>query len=177
MGFETLVAGPERSYGIHAHPPYSAAGFATSGLSILDFGVNLEGYTSDVTLTFIRGGLSERQQQMVSLVQKAYDTAAAMAKPGTHTKDIAGAVDDIFAIDGFTMPHGLGHGIGLEAHESPNLTTKPEYDTALEQGMIITIEPGLYGEGDGGVRLENDFLITDSGHEVLTTSRLIQLPH
>ena len=88
--------------------------------------------------------------------------------------EIAKAVDEVFSREGFSMPHSLGHGIGLEVHENPILNTKPEYETTLEPGIIITLEPGLYEDGAGGVRWENDFLVTDSGHEVLTNSRLIR---
>ncbi|MBN1686534.1 MAG: aminopeptidase P family protein [Spirochaetales bacterium] len=176
MGFETIAAGPERSYGIHAHPACTAAKFGTPGLSILDFGVNREGYTSDVTLTFARGPMNDRQELMILLVEKAYEMAAAMANPGTGTHAISTAVDELFARDGFSMPHGLGHGIGLEIHEAPFLKSNRETGVILEPGMIFTLEPGLYDRTAGGVRLENDFLITESGHEVLTTSRLIRLP-
>ena len=176
MGFETIAAGPQRSFGIHAHPAYTASSFGTPGLSILDFGVNVEGYTSDVTLTFIRGKMDSRQERLISLVEEAYKIASSMAKPGTRTNEIAIVVDELFSQEGFSMPHSLGHGIGLDVHEEPILNAKPETDITLKPGMIITLEPGLYDDASGGVRLENDFLITDSGHEVLTNSRLIHLP-
>jgi Xaa-Pro dipeptidase len=73
------------------------------------------------------------------------------------------------------MPHGLGHGIGLEAHEAPSVSNRAENDWVLESGMIITLEPGLYDPVQGGCRLENDILITDSGVEVLTNSRIVRL--
>ena len=175
MGFETLAAGPERSFGIHAHPAYTASNFGTPGLSILDFGINLDGYTSDITLTVIRGDTTPIQEQMLSLVEEAYSLAASMVKPGIGTVEIAAAVDSHFAKDGFSMPHALGHGIGLEVHEAPILKSNPETNVILQPGMIITLEPGLYEDGAGGVRLENDFLVTETGSEVLTNSRLIRL--
>ncbi len=176
MGFETIAAGPDRSFGIHAHPAYTASDFGTPGLSILDFGIKVEGYTSDVTMTFIRGKMGSRQGRLISLVEEAYQTALGMAKPQAGTAGIAGAVDELFSREGFSMPHSLGHGIGLEIHEGPLVNARPETDITLKPGMIITLEPGLYDDESGGVRLENDFLITDSGHEVLTNSRLIRLP-
>ncbi len=176
MGFETLAAGPKRSFGFHAHPAYTGASFGTTGLSILDFGINVEGYTSDVTLTFVRGKTNTRQELMISLVEEAYKLAASMTKPGTQTNEIGTAVDELFSKEGFSMPHSLGHGVGLEIHEAPILNAKPETDTTLKTGMIITLEPGLYDDASGGVRLENDFLVTETGHEVLTNSRLIRLP-
>ncbi len=176
MGFQTLAAGPDRSFGIHAFPARTASPFGTTGLSILDFGVNVAGYSSDVTLTVVRGRTELRQEMMISLVQEAYETASSMACPGTGTSSIAEAVDEVFAREGYAMPHSLGHGIGLEVHEAPLLRSAAEADVTLEPGMVFTIEPGLYHAEAGGVRLENDFLITATGHEVLTNSRLLRLP-
>jgi len=175
IGFETLAAGPGRSFGIHAFPACSAAEFGTEGMSILDFGVNIDGYTSDVTLSFVRGETSDRQELMISLVQEAYETAASMARPGNGTCSIAKAVDELFAREDFFMPHSLGHGIGLQVHEQPIIKSASNTNVVLEPGMVITLEPGLYHADAGGVRIENDFLITGSGHEVLTNSRLIRL--
>ena len=176
VGFETLAAGPERSFGIHAHPACTFSDFGGLGLSILDFGVNVMGYSSDVTLTFIRGKMDNRQELMVSLVEKAYELDSSFAKPGAGTYDIAKAVEEVFAAEGFHMPHSLGHGIGIEVHEGPILKSNPETNVTLLPGMVITLEPGLYHAAAGGVRYENDFLITETGHEVLTNSRLIRLP-
>ena len=71
------------------------------------------------------------------------------------------------------MPHTLGHGIGLEIHEYPRVSTKMPADLYFQPGMILTLEPGLYDETLGGTRLENDILITENGNEVLTHSRII----
>jgi Xaa-Pro dipeptidase len=73
------------------------------------------------------------------------------------------------------MPHALGHGIGLEAHEAPSLRSRSDNGWVLESGMIITLEPGLYDPDHGGCRLENEFLVTDAGAELLTNSRIIRL--
>ena len=73
------------------------------------------------------------------------------------------------------MPHTLGHGIGLEIHEFPRVSTKMPADVTFKPGMIITLEPGLYDEKLGGVRLENDVLITEEGNEVITHSKIIRL--
>ncbi len=69
----------------------------------------------------------------------------------------------------------MGHGIGLEIHETPRVSTKTDSSIHFEPGMIVTLEPGLYDENTGGVRLENDVLITDSGNEVITHSRIIRI--
>ena len=174
-GFDTLAAGPERSFGIHCFPPYTAGAFPATGLSILDFGVVVEGYTSDVTLTFAKGPLTPEQEKQLELVQQAYDAALEKYKNGRAIKDAAQMVDDIFAQAGRTMPHSLGHGYGLEAHEWPTVRTTQPPEALFRPGMVVTLEPGLYDTKLGGCRLENDILITPEGNEVLTKARIIRL--
>ena len=174
-GFETIAAGPGRSFGIHAVPAFTGDAFGGSGFSILDFGLKYVGYTSDVTLTFVKEPLSKTQEKMLALVEKAYKLALSMVKSGIPTRDISLAVDTYFGRYKKTMPHGLGHGIGLQAHEAPFLRSRADNDWVLEPGMIITLEPGLYDPVHGGCRLENDILITETGAEVLTDSRIIRL--
>jgi Xaa-Pro dipeptidase len=173
-GFETLAAGPNRSFGIHAFPSYTVAPFAAKGLSILDFGLKYEGYTSDITLTFARES-SPAQEEQLSLTEKAYELAFSMVGNGVFTRDIAGAVDDFFGRAGRTMPHSLGHGVGLDAHEFPSLRNAADNEWCLAPGMIFTLEPGLYDPALGGCRLENDVLLTENGAEVLTNARVVRL--
>jgi len=176
--FETLAAGPQRSYAIHAFPTWTNEPFGGKGLSILDFGVKLNGYCTDVTLTFARD-LDPKQEKLVSLVEKAAKLAVSMAQRGTLTRDIAAAVDSLFSKSKKKMPHGLGHGVGLQEHEYPIIRNSKENEWALEPGMIFTIEPGLYDPLLGGCRLENDILITKppaaEEHEILTKARIIRL--
>ena len=174
-GFETIAAGPARSFGIHAFPSYTGEAFGGNGFSILDFGLKYAGYTSDVTLTIAREPLSKAQEKMLSLIEKAYKLAVSMVKSGVPVRDIALAVDTYFNRHKKIMPHALGHGIGLDAHEAPSLVNRPDNDWILEPGMIITIEPGLYDPVHGGCRFENDILVTETGAEVLTDSRIIRL--
>jgi Xaa-Pro dipeptidase len=174
-GFETLAAGPSRSWGIHAFPPYGAGAFAGPGLSILDFGVKLEGYTTDVTMSFVRGSLGKRSETMLALIERAHGEAIAMLAPGVQCREVARRVDEIFAEGGLAMPHGLGHGIGLDAHEAPFIRSREDCVDVLAAGQIVTIEPGLYDPELGGLRLEDDILVTDTGHEVLTKSRIVRL--
>ena len=173
-GFETLAAGPQRSFAIHAFPNWTNAPFGGQGLSILDFGVKYKGYCTDVTLTFARD-LNPKQEKMVNLVEKASGLAISMANNGTPAKDIAAAVDAFFAKSKKKMPHGLGHGIGLQAHEFPLVRSASDNEWVLEPGMIFTIEPGLYAPLLGGCRLEHDILMTETGAKVTTTSRIIRL--
>ncbi|MDR2551967.1 MAG: Xaa-Pro peptidase family protein [Treponema sp.] len=173
-GFETLAAGPERSFAIHAFPAYTASSFGSKGLSILDFGVKYLGYTTDVTLT-VASSLTRAQERLTSLTERAYKLALGMVRPGVPSLDIAAAVDTFFEKSNKTMPHALGHGIGLDPHEAPALRNRGDNSWILEPGMIITLEPGLYAPRLGGCRLENDVLVTAQGGETLTASRIIRL--
>jgi Xaa-Pro dipeptidase len=174
-GFETIAAGPSRSFGIHAFPAYTAAAFGTEGMSILDFGLSYKGYTSDVTMTFVKGSTAGKRAEMIALVKKAHRDAIAACKPGAKSRDVALVADAVFAEKGYSMPHALGHGVGLEAHEMPPVRSREDNDWILAPGHVITIEPGLYDPEAGGVRLEDDVLITADGAEVLTHSRIVEL--
>jgi Xaa-Pro dipeptidase len=174
-GFETLAAGAARSFGIHAFPAYTAEPFAGPGLSILDFGLKYRGYTTDVTLTFAREPLSPAQEKMLTLTEKAYARAFSLARPGAGARELSLAADAVFSRARKSMPHALGHGIGLEAHEAPYLRSRADNTLTLQEGMIFTLEPGLYDPVQGGCRLENDVLITAEGAEVLTRGRIVRL--
>jgi Xaa-Pro dipeptidase len=177
LGFETLAAGPSRSWAIHPFPFCSGGPLATPGLSILDFGIRVDGYTSDVTLTIARGVLSPEQERMISLVEAAYDAACAAVKPGVSPQEPARRADRIFDAAGWKMPHGLGHGIGLDAHEDPGIRSLGDpSDPALLPGMVFTVEPGLYDHALGGVRKEDDVLVTETGARILTRTRIIRIP-
>jgi Xaa-Pro dipeptidase len=174
-GFETLAAGSGRSFGIHAFPAYTAGKFASQGLSILDFGLKLKGYTSDVTMSFACPPLSKAQERLLMLTEKAYKASLSLVEPGIEARSIAAVVDNLFTKARKAMPHGLGHGIGMEAHEAPTIRNRGNNDWILAPGMIFTLEPGLYDPDHGGCRLENDILVTETGYEVLTHSRIVRL--
>ena len=174
-GFDTLAAGPSRSFAIHCFPNYTAGEWPGEGLSILDFGVVYKGYTSDTTLTVAKGKLSKEQENLLTLVEKAAKEGLKYYKKGINIRMAAAKVDDIFAKAKRSMPHGLGHGIGLQIHEYPFVRQRAEADSVFLPGMIVTLEPGLYDKDLGGVRLENDVLITEEGNEVITNSRIIRL--
>ena len=174
-GFETLAASPERSFSIHPFPSYSDKTAPAEGLTIIDFGHKYSGYTSDVTTTAACGRLTERQEKMISLVEEAVSAFEAILAPGLSTVVLTESVTSIFEKNGFTMPHALGHGIGLDVHESPVLKSIKETETFLKPGMVLAIEPGIYCPESGGVRLENDYLITETGFEKLTNSKIIRM--
>ena len=174
-GFDTLAAGPDRSFAIHAFPGYTNAPWPAQGLSILDFGVVYEGYTSDTTLTVAKGPLTPKQEEILALVEKAAEQALPLYKAGSPIKKAAQAADLVFSKSKRTMPHTLGHGIGLEIHEFPRVSPKQADDVLFKAGMIVTLEPGLYDPELGGARLENDVLITENGNEVLTHSKILRI--
>ena len=173
-GFDTLAAGPARSWAIHAFPGYTDAPWPADGLSILDFGVVYEGYTSDTTLTVAKN-LNEKQNELVELVEKAAKESLPLYKPGSKIKLAGEKADEVFAKAKRVMPHTLGHGIGLEIHEFPRVSSKQDEKAVFKPGMIVTLEPGLYDPKLGGVRLENDVLITKDGNEVITHSKIIRI--
>ena len=174
-GFDTLAAGPARSFGIHCFPNYTAGEFPAQGLSILDFGVIYNGYTSDVTITIAKGPLSEAQEKQLALVQKAYNECLKLYEKDVPVKSASKKADEVFAKAKRTMPHSLGHGIGLECHEEPVIRIRAAQECVFKPGMVVTLEPGLYDEELGGCRLENDILITEDGNKVLTHARIIRI--
>ena len=171
-GFDTLAAGSSRSFAIHAFPGYTSAPWPGKGLSILDFGVVFEGYTSDTTLTVVKDATDE-QKKLVELVEKAAKEALPYYKNGEKINMAGLVADEVFKKAKREMPHTLGHGIGLEIHEFPRVSAKQTDDLVFKPGMIVTLEPGLYDSKLGGVRLENDVLVTENGNEVITHSKII----
>ena len=172
--FETLAAGQDRSFGIHAFPSWTNAPFGGKGLSILDFGLRYHGYCTDVTLTFVRDA-SPAQLKMVGLVEKAAKTALEQLVNGNDIAMAAAAVDKLFKKSKKSMDHGLGHGIGLDVHENPIIKSNSAGKWILAPGMVFSVEPGLYDPVHGGCRLENDILMTETGYEILTKARIIWL--
>lgn len=176
VSFEPLVAGSERSFAIHAFPSSTQGEWGKDGLSLVDFGYKFEGYCSDVTFSVARH-INNAQRTICDLVNEAYFTALKLYKPGGLITEAAAAVEQLFSRYGRKMPHSLGHGVGLDIHEEPRVKPRTSEDapSIFEPGMIVTLEPGLYDVKEGGVRLENDILITQTGNEVLTNSSLYYL--
>ncbi|WP_296013400.1 Xaa-Pro peptidase family protein [uncultured Treponema sp.] len=173
--FDTLAAGPDRSFAIHAFPGYTQGTWGTQGLSILDYGVCYEGYASDCTITIAKGPLSKEQEQLLNSVQEAADECKKLYMPNEKISRAVKKADEIFAKINRTMPHGLGHGTGLEIHEEPFVSMRANKNDVFKVGNIITLEPGLYDKNLGGTRLENDILITETGNEVLTHSEIFRI--
>jgi len=175
MSFDTIVAAGLRSALPHGRA--SSHAIPARGFVILDYGVILAGYCSDMTRTVHLGPVTQTHRRMYQAVREAQLASIAAVKPGVA----AGAVDlagrQVLKKQGYAdyFTHSTGHGLGMEVHEGPRLARGQAQK--LVPGMVITIEPGIYIPEDGGVRIEDMVLVTDTGHEVLTpaTKDLIEL--
>ena len=170
--FETIVSSGRRSAFIHPSPSATQAKIG-NGLGIVDFGATFSGYVCDVTVPFVVGKPSPRQEKMAGAVATAAKDISGMLRPGASTAEIHGAFKGCLLAAGLEVKHSAGHGIGLEVHEHPSLSAKPE--SILRRGMAIAVEPGAYVPGVGGFRIENDFIIMKNGCRKLTKSNLIRL--
>lgn len=138
---------------------------------LLDIGVNVKHYHSDMTRVVFFGQRSKKVQEIYAIVREAQQRALRLCKPGTSVKALDAAARNYIAEKGYGehFTHNLGHGVGLEIHEAPMLSQKgPDRNVKLEEGMVITIEPGIYLPDIGGVRLEDCVAITANGYENLT---------
>jgi Xaa-Pro aminopeptidase len=137
---------------------------------LFDWGALYKGYCSDLTRTLMIGRVSARMKKIYGVVLEAQEAAIAFLRPGVTTLQADRVARDVIEKAGFgkQFGHGLGHGIGRDIHELPTMRKNGGEDE-LRPGMIVTVEPGIYLPGEGGVRIEDDVLITHSGHEVLST--------
>ncbi|HLV09087.1 MAG TPA: M24 family metallopeptidase, partial [Halanaerobiales bacterium] len=135
-----------------------------------DFGTFYQGYCSDMTRTVVLGEPVPWQKEIYEIVLTAQKAVIKEAKPGMSCKELDAIARDIIKDAGYGdyFGHGLGHGIGLQIHEGPRVSFTS--DKILKPGMLVTDEPGIYLPGKGGVRIEDDLLITENGCEVLNRS-------
>ncbi len=174
--FETIVAAGARSALPHARA--SAQVIANGDLLLIDFGATSGGYVSDITRTFVLGrAADEKQLEVHTVVREANASASALVRAGMRGRDADGLARDYIHRRGYgaAFGHSTGHGIGLEIHESPRLAKTAE--APLPTGSVVTIEPGIYLEGWGGVRIEDDVILTSEGPQVITSFErgLVQL--
>jgi Xaa-Pro dipeptidase len=136
---------------------------------IMDFGMTLDDYSSDITRTIVVGGLDEEMSRVYAAVQAANAAGRAAAKPGVTCEAVDKAARDVIEATGFGQyfTHRTGHGLGLEGHEPPYIVGGNTL--VLQPGMTFTVEPGIYIPGKGGVRIEDNVVITEGGCESLTT--------
>ncbi len=166
QAFETIVATGARSALPHAQP--TSARLAAGDLVVVDMGAFQEGYASDMTRMLLVGKAGAKAKRVYRAVLEAQQAAVAAVRPGVtagHVDRVARRVLKAEKLDR-AFVHSTGHGLGLEIHEPPRIGKKDK--TRLETGMAITIEPGAYLEGFGGVRIEDTVVVTRSGCEVLT---------
>ncbi|HEX4054253.1 MAG TPA: Xaa-Pro peptidase family protein [Tepidisphaeraceae bacterium] len=137
---------------------------------LVDWGAMFDGYCSDITRTMLVGRTSGKIKEIYKVVLEAQEAAIKFLRPGVTTQQADRVARDVIDKAGFKekFGHGLGHGIGREIHELPTMR-RTGGEEELRPGMIVTVEPGIYLPGEGGVRIEDDVLITHSGCEVLTT--------
>ena len=166
MSFETIVAGGVRS--ALPHGVASDARLPTRGFVVLDYGVILDGYCSDMTRTVHMGRASRESRALYEAVLEAQLAAIAAVKPGVSAGEVDAAARNCLQRNKLAkyFTHSTGHGVGLEIHEIPRVGVKQ--NTMLETGMVITIEPGIYLPGRCGIRIEDMVVVTDTGCEVLT---------
>ncbi|MGX7174358.1 M24 family metallopeptidase [Enterococcus ratti] len=168
VSFETIVASGARS--AMPHGVASKKVIEQGDLITLDFGCYYEGYVSDMTRTFAIGDPGEKLKEIYQIVLDAQLTVLEMAKSGMTGRQLDAVAREYISTCGYekAFGHSTGHGIGLEIHEGPNVSVRAEKQ--FVPGNIITDEPGIYLPGIGGVRIEDDLLITTNGNRVLTHS-------
>jgi Xaa-Pro aminopeptidase len=164
--FATIAATGERSALPHARP--GPRPIARGDFLLLDFGATYQGYCADVTRTVVMGRASDRQREVYAAVLEANTQARARVRSGMTGREADAIARDTLTGLGFgeAFGHGLGHGIGLEVHEAPRLSKVAE--AVLPDGAVVTIEPGVYLAGWGGVRIEDDVHLVADGAELLT---------
>ncbi len=166
QSFETILASGEHT--TWPHGTATARKLRPGDLITLDFGYFVAGYTSDVTRTFGFGKQNDQVKKIYQIVLAAQQATIAAVAPGVsgaHLDDVGRSLIERAGY-GKYFNHGMGHGIGLGIHELPNVGKR--YPDVMKPGQVITIEPGIYVPGVGGVRIEDDVLVTPSGYEVLT---------
>jgi len=166
LSFATILLFGERSALPHGIP--SDRALKTGDLILIDFGAVINGYRSDMTRTYIFGEASIQQKQIYQLVQQAQQAAIDAITVGVTGKQLYQQSANILLNSEYKdyAGEGLGHGVGLQLHEIPFLG--PACNTRIEKGCVITIEPGIYIPGWGGVRIEDDVVLTDNGLKTIT---------
>jgi len=151
------------------HATLSDHRVAESDFILIDWGAVGRLYVSDLTRVLVTGRISPKLERIYGVVLRAQQAGIAAIKPGAVMKEVDRAARKVIEDAGFgkRFGHGLGHGIGLAVHEGPSLAANKE--GKLRAGMVVTVEPGIYLPGWGGVRIEDDVLVTRTGHEVLSS--------
>jgi Xaa-Pro dipeptidase len=175
LPFSPIVAsGPHNTANPHAF--MSNRKLAAGELLLFDWGAAFNGYFSDITRTFALGEVSAELQTIHDTVHQANQAAHAAARPGATCGMVDKAARDVIEAAGYGeyFTHRLGHGLGLDGHEEPYM--RSDNEQLLELGMCFTIEPGIYLYGKGGVRIEDDVIVTEDGiHSFTDLPRELQV--
>jgi Xaa-Pro aminopeptidase len=165
--FEFIVASGQR--GALPHGVASEKHLQSGELVTIDFGTKVNGYHSDETVTLAIGDVDRNLRQIFDIVLEAHDSALEAVRPGLQISELDAVARDFISARGYSefFGHGLGHGVGLEIHEYPAVSSRS--NQCLVAGMVITIEPGIYISGTGGVRIEDTIVVTEDGFEKLTS--------
>lgn len=168
FSFNTIVASGQRS--AFPHGVASEKIIEENDIVTVDFGIVFQGYCTDMTRTFFLGDIDLKLKEMYQIVLEANELAIKACRPGVSGEFVDGVARDYIASKGYGkyFIHGTGHGLGMDIHEAPYVRAGAQ--TVLQPGHVVTIEPGIYIEGLGGVRIEDVVLITVDGFEVLTKS-------
>jgi len=166
MSFDTMVLTGPKTASPHGKPGKNK--IQRGDLVLFDLGVVLDGYCSDITRTVAFGNVSEEQRAVYETVLKAQKAAIDVCKPGIIVGSIDQTARNIISQSGYGeyFTHRIGHGLGIDVHEFPSMNASNSM--LLERGMAFTIEPGIYVPNVGGVRIEDDLVVTDTGVEILT---------
>ncbi|HEY3967231.1 MAG TPA: Xaa-Pro peptidase family protein [Planctomycetaceae bacterium] len=167
--FPPIIAVGERAALPHARP--TAGLISEADFVLIDWGATAaSGYRSDLTRILVTGKISPKLEKVYGVVLKAQRAAIRSIRSGARCRDVDAVARRVIESAGFgkQFSHGLGHGIGLNVHEGPRMSAAS--DAELKPGMVVTVEPGVYLEGWGGVRIEDDCLVTRQGCEVLTSA-------
>jgi Xaa-Pro aminopeptidase len=167
VSFDTIVASGHRSALPHGAPTNKVV--EVGDFVTFDFGAMYNGYHSDTTRTIVMGMANSWHREIYTVVQEAQYRGLKAAKPGITGKELDAEIRDYIESRGYGryFTHGLGHGVGLEIHELPSINSKG--DIPLQEGMVFSIEPGVYIQGRGGVRIEDTVVLTKEGAHSLTT--------
>ena len=166
LAFDTIIASGPR--GALPHGKASEKVIKKGEFVVVDMGVLMDGYNSDETRTFVVGRATTRQSEIYGIVRDAQARALDAIRPGVKAGEVDAAAREHIRKSGYGkyFGHGTGHGVGLDIHEGPSIA--PGNDEILVEGMVITVEPGIYIPGWGGVRIEDMVLVKKGGYELLT---------
>ena len=165
--FDTIVAsGPS---GAHPHHHAGPRPMAAGDFVTIDWGAAVSGYNSDITRTYALAEVTDKQREIYEIVLEAQQQAIAAIRPGKTGQEIDAVARDYIASHGYgaAFGHSLGHSLGRSVHDGPGFSVRSD-TLVLKPGMVMTVEPGIYLEGWGGLRLEEDVLVTEDGCEILT---------